>query len=282
MAGKRVGFVDYILDNFHSNTYLRICREELKDRGFEVTGCIATEETAGREWAEKNRVPYFDNMEALDANVDCYAIMAPSNPETHLGLCQQTFPFGKTTYVDKTFAPDLPTAKAIFELADEHGTAIQTSSALRYTNVQEYVQEVGRDTVRHMVAWGGGRSFGEYGIHPTELVISCMGSEAEQLMVRLDGDMYQLIVNFSGGRTAVINSYCNTSTSFAASVTTDKETKHLDTGSCSIFVNMAAGFLDLFETGTPNIDRAESLMIRAILDAAADPAAQNGFVGLNV
>jgi len=148
--------------------------------------------------------------------------------------------------------------------------------------VQDYAADVGRESVRHMVAWGGGRSFGEYGIHPTELVVSCMGSEAEQLMVRVDDGKYQLLVNFSGGRTAVINSYVNTATSFAASVTTDKETKHLDTASCPIFVNMAAAFLDLFETGTPNIDRAESLMIRAILDAAVDPAAQTGFVALNV
>jgi hypothetical protein len=36
---------------------------------------------------------------------------------------------------------------------------------------------------------------------------------------------------------------------------------------------MAAASLDLFETGTPNIDRRESLVICRILDAAATPAA---------
>jgi hypothetical protein len=49
---------------------------------------------------------------------------APSTPETHLELCQAVLPFGKATYVDKTFAPDLATAREIFALADQHAAAV--------------------------------------------------------------------------------------------------------------------------------------------------------------
>jgi predicted dehydrogenase len=89
----------------------------------------------------------------LNERVDCYMVLAPSNPEKHVELCQRVFQFGKPTYVDKTFAPDLATAKTIFELADKHGVAVQTTSALRYTNVPGARE--GRK-VQHMTAWGAG------------------------------------------------------------------------------------------------------------------------------
>jgi hypothetical protein len=64
-------------------------------------------------------------------------------------------PFGKTTFVDKTFAPDVATAERIFKKADQHKAALQSSSALRYTAVQKVVQELGRD--RCGTSWRGVR-----------------------------------------------------------------------------------------------------------------------------
>lgn len=278
--GKRIGFVDYDLDNFHANVFLAAFRNELKDRGATVVGCMALKEQEGRAWAEKNSVPYFADPVALNDAVDAFAVLAPSNPETHLALCRRVLPFGKPTYVDKTFAPDLATAREIFALADRHGAPIQTSSALRHTNVQSYVDSVGRDSVRHMVAWGGGSSFDEYAIHPTELVVSCMGAQAESMMRRGIGDQSQLLVNFSAGRTAVINVYAKTDTPFAASVTTPTATKLIEVAMAHLFVDMARAILDFYEAGEPTIDRAESLMIRRILDVAATPEALAGFVPL--
>src|SRR3954466_2292984 len=115
---KRIGFVDYKLENYHANVYLKALRGPLKDRGWAVAGAWAMDAADGTAWARKNGVAYFASPAALDAHVDAYMILAPSNPELHLELCRQVFPFGKTTYVDKTFAPDLATAKQIFQLAE--------------------------------------------------------------------------------------------------------------------------------------------------------------------
>jgi predicted dehydrogenase len=278
---KRIGFVDYKLENFHANVYLKAYRNQLKDRGWTVAGATAQDEDSGRAWAEHNDVPYFKTAALLNENVDCFMILAPSNPELHLQLCEAVFPFGKTTYVDKTFAPDTPTAKKIFALADQHKTAIQTTSALRYTNVQSHVKDRNHGTIRHMIAWGGGSSFAEYAIHPVELLISCMGAEATSLMRRTDGEHFsQLLVNFSNRRTGVANVYTHGDTPFVASVTTDKQTELLKVDTSKIFLDTAAAVLDLFESAKPNIDRRESLIIRRILDVAADPSALRGFVAL--
>ncbi len=279
--GKRIGFVDNKLENYHANVFLKAIRDALADRGFSVTGCMANDEEGGRSWAAKNNVPYFSTPEALNEHVDCYMILAPSNPETHMDLCRKVVPFGKITYVDKTFAPDSATAKQIFELADQHRVQLQTTSALRYTDVQKKVAELGGPAaVKHITTWGGGSSFGEYAIHPVELAISCMGADAQGLMRRGNGVYSQLLINFAQDRMAVINVYTTGDTPFAAMVTTAGKTQYVPVNGATLFVDTAAGILDFFEAGKPSIDRAESLMIRKILDVAQDPGATRGFVRL--
>ena len=278
---KRIGFVDFKLENFHANIFLKAYRGPLKDRGWTVAGCHALDVENGRAWAAHNDVPWFESVEKLNEHVDAYMILAPSNPELHLELCEKAFPFAKPTYVDKTFAPDVATARKIFELADRHKTPVQTTSALLYTHVQDHVREVGGvASVKHMITWGGGSSFEEYAIHPVELLVSCMGTDATSLMRRGAGKYSQLLVSFSNDRTGVANVYTQGDTPFAAGVTTAKGTKLLNVDTSKIFVNNAAAVLDLFESRKPNIDRKETLLIRRILDAAQDPAARKGFVSL--
>ncbi len=275
---NRIGFVDDNLDNFHSRTYLRILRSELKDRGFVIAGATALQAESSRRWADKNKVPYFDSVERLNEVVDYFAVLAPSNPQVHLDLCQKVLPLGKTTFVDKTFAPDAATAEKIFELADKHRVSMQTSSALRYTAVQEYVTKAGRETLRHMTSWGVGSNFDEYVIHPLELVVSCMGHEIESVMRRGGEPHSQLLLNFSGNRTAVVNVYTKSRTPYAASVTTTKETRHIPVDTKRLFVDAAAGMLDFFEAKNPLIDRKETMTVMRIIDAARLPATKKGFV----
>lgn len=279
MAAKhRIGFVDNDLNNFHANVFLKDARDTLKDRGFEIAGCTALQAAEGKEWASANDVQWFDSVDEMDASVDHYMILAPGDPHLHLQLAQDVLPKGKPTYIDKTFAPDLATAEKIFALADEHGSPVQSTSVLRYTDVQKYLDEVGGDNVRHMIAWGGGRSFGEYAIHPLEMLVSCMGTEVTALMRRGDEQCSQLLVELSGGRTAVVNVYIACGTPFAATVTSTEATKHIEVDSGRLFVDGLAAVMDFLESGKPNIDRAETLKIHRLIDIANSPESREGFV----
>jgi len=274
-AGKRIGFVDDNLDNFHARVYLEALRGPLKDRGYTVAGATALQHEKSRAWAAKNNVEYFDTPAALDKVVDVYAILAPSTPKTHEELCGAILPFGKTTFVDKTFAPDAAAAERIFKMADQHKIALQTSSALRYTAVQK---SVNREEIRHIVAWAPGGSYDEYVIHPVEMTVSCLGPEVQSLMRRGTDAESQLLVNWSGGRTAVVNVYVKRKTPYAASITTAKETRYLEVDTKPLFVDAAAAMLDFFSAGKELVDRRETMAILRILDAARDPAALQGFV----
>ncbi|MCP4786235.1 MAG: Gfo/Idh/MocA family oxidoreductase [Fuerstiella sp.] len=277
-SGGRIGFVDNNLDNFHSRTYLRILREDLKQQGFTVNGAFALEAELSRKWAADNDVPFSENVEDLAGKVDCFAILAPSSPELHLQLCEMVLPFGKPVFVDKTFAPNAATATKIFALADRHNAVVQTSSALRYTAVQDHVNDIGRENVKHMVTWGGGSSFEEYIVHPLELAISCLGPDVVEVMRRGTEPQSQLLLNLTNGRTAVVNLYSNARTPYAATVTSDKDTKYISVDTKDLFVRATRGLIDFYKSEEPKIARRETMAIMQVIDASRDPKALERFV----
>lgn len=279
---RRVGYIDFDLDNFHADVYLKHMRGELAQRGFDVTACWGMQSEKSRSWAQAKQIPFIDDPQEMDRLVDFYCVLAPSNPEVHLALCQRIFKFRKPTYVDKTFAPSAAVAREIFALADRHGVAMQTTSALRYTAAQQFVREVGGPgTVQHVVAWAPGSSFQEYGVHCVEMVISCMGPGVRRVMRRGRADQVELVIDFTDGRTANAFLYMNKhQMPYAASVTTADTTRYFPLDTSRLFVNMAGAMFDFFETGRPNIDREESLTIRRILDAADDPRGPGVWIDL--
>lgn len=274
---KRIGIVDDNLDNYHARVYLEALRGPLKDRGYVVAGATALQPEKSREWAEKNGIEYFDTPAALAKAVDVFAVLAPSTPKTHEALCDAVLPFGKTTFVDKTFAPDAATAERIFKKADQYKVALQTSSALRYTAVQKAVKP---EEVRHVVVWAPGGSYDEYAVHPVEMAVSCLGPEAQAVMRRGTDAESQLLINFSGGRTAVVNVYIKRKTPYAASLTTAKETRYIEVDTKPLWVDAATALLDFFAAGKEQVDRRETMAILRILDASRDPAALKGFVAV--
>jgi predicted dehydrogenase len=275
---KRIGFVDDTLDNYHARVYLEALRGPLKDRGWVVSGATALQHDKSRAWAAKNNLEYFDSAAELSKVADVFAILAPSTPGTHEALCGQVLPLGKTTFVDKTFAPDLAAAERIFALADKHGVALQTSSALRYTEVQKQVAAMGRDQVRHAIVWGPGGSYEEYAVHPVETAVSILGPEVKALMRRGTDQDAQLLIDFSGGRTAVVNVHVKRKTPYAASVTTSKETRYWEVDTKPLWNDAATALLDFFAAGKPQVDRRETLAVMRILDAARKPEALERFI----
>jgi len=279
MAVTRLGFVDYRLDNYHAEVYLKALRGPLAARGYEVVGATSLEQEISRQWADERQLPYFDSVESLASNVDGFIILAPSNPELHLAMCQTTLPIGKPTFVDKTFAPDEQTARAIFALADACEVPIQTTSALRSTAVQSFIQDL-PSPVQSMTVFCSGTSFDEYGIHPVELAVSCMGHDAKRIM-RVGPERHpQWLIQFSGNRTAIIDFNPEIEIPFSAIVSTQQGHDQIEVDGSKLFLDAAASILDFFDEGRTLVDRRESLMVRRILDVAMSDDARDAFVSL--
>jgi predicted dehydrogenase len=273
----RIAFIDHDLRNFHADTFRELIRGPLAERGAEVAVCWANEGGSGRAWAREHGVTWIDDPALIGRHADAVAVLAPSNPETHLGLCQLALPLGLPTFVDKTFAPDLATARAIFDLADRHGAPIQSSSALRYTAARAAAGEVG--ALRVVEASGGGRSFAEYAIHPLELAVSLLGHEALTLARAGTPEQSRLTIGFSRGRSATVDVRVGDHP-FVARLVGDLGERRVVVDGGRLFRGAVDALLDFLMRGVPAVDRRETLAIRAILDAAEDPACRSGVVPL--
>jgi hypothetical protein len=277
---NRIGIVDYRLDNYHAEVYLEALRAPLAERGYEVVGATALEAEVSRAWADNHGLPYFDDLKALDRHADVYLVLAPSNPELHVGLCQGVLPLGKPTFVDKTFAPDEASAREIFALADVYEVPLQTTSALRSTAVQAFIRDL-PTPVQSMIIFCSGTSFAEYGIHPVELAVSCLGHEAERLMRIGLARHPQWLLQFSGERFVTIDFNPTVEVPFSAMISTQLGHDLIEIDGSTLFLNAASSILDFFDAGRPLIDRRETIMVRRILDLAMSDRADGAFVSLN-
>ena len=123
---KKIGFIDYYLDEWHANNYPAWIRESSFKEKFDVTYAYAEKDKEGgmttKEWRNKNKINAVDSIEGFVEKSDCIIVLSPDNSERHEDLYKLPLESKKPLYIDKTSAPDLATAKRIFDRAEKHNT----------------------------------------------------------------------------------------------------------------------------------------------------------------
>ncbi|MEQ8835701.1 MAG: hypothetical protein RID07_02750, partial [Lacipirellulaceae bacterium] len=148
-----------------------------------------------------------------------------------------------------------------------HDLPIQSTSALRSTPIQEFVKR--QDEKPYSVhICSSGSTLEEYGIHPLELAVSCLGHEVQSLMRHKADWGLQLSLTYHDGRIAVIDFLSGTDCPFSATLTDREGSHHFEVDGGHLFVDAAASILDFFEAGESLIDSRETLVIRRLLDLA--------------
>jgi hypothetical protein len=273
---KRIGFIDYDLNNYHANVYEEAIHGPLKNRGFQIGACTAIKKEESSKWAGQKKVPYVDRIQDLKGMVDYLMILAPSNPETHLELVQQALLLELPLYVDKTFAPNLSTAKQIFNLTDKAKVPLISTSALRYADeVANTLKELSPHPVLQVQIYSGGKNYTEYCIHPIETAIRLMGWEVQRVRRLESGSLSQIELSYKDGRIATIFVYPNTDVKFSVTMTTATQSRRVEVTS-PIFVNTMSAIMDFFSSKRETIDRRETLMIREIMDLCEKPSIKEG------
>lgn len=261
---KTIAFIDHDIDNWHANTFARLIKESKRD--FCLAGIFSERKDNAADWAARHEVPCVDSIADLKNLADFVMVLAPSNPETHLGLCREAFRLGKPTYVDKTFAPDLATAEAIFDLANAAKIPIQSASVLRYTEVQEFCRAAPENKPDFVATWGGGTNFDEYIIHQIELVVSLLGPDYESLSFKRLAHITRIDLAFGGNRAASIHMAAPSEIAFSTTVSNPAKTASFVVDDGRLFVSGLHAILDFFSKGHALIDQRETLAIMRILD----------------
>ncbi len=264
---KRIGFIDYYLSEWHANNYVGWLKEESDKHGynFQVTHAWAeidaspVDGVTTDEWCEKFGVTRCESIEELCKASDVIIILSPDDPEKHLGYAEAVLPHKKRTYIDKTFAPDYETAVKIFEIAEKYGTPFFSTSALRYAEELDTM-----NNVTHITTTGGGKHFEQYVIHQAEMVIKKLRADPISIIARKQGTATFMDVTFKGGKSASILQ----DPSFPFSVCmADVEGEQTYSGiSTPFFKHLIADMVNFFETGKVSFDTNETKQVIKLVE----------------
>lgn len=259
----KIGFIDYFLDEFHANKYPKWI-EEASGGTMKVAYAFALKDKEGglstEEWCRQHGVKQAASIEELVSLSDGLVVLSPDHPEFHWELSQLPLRSGKPTYIDKTFAPDRETALKLFELADQHGTPMYSTSALRFA--EEYKQ-LERSGIQLIESWGPGK-YENYSIHQIEPIVSLMGSRPQRVMFTGTETHPALIYDFGGGRQASIHHLGDVPFTLAAAY---------GNGECRVvkaesdfFASFIQNLVSFFETGEPAVDAQETIDVITMIE----------------
>ena len=269
---KKIGFVDYYLSEWHANNYPAWIAEACARLGLDYQIAYAWGETeispvdgrSGAEWCEAFGVQKCETLAELCEKSDVIVVLAPSNPETHLRYAEEVLKYGKRTYIDKTFAPDLATAKKIFELSEQYGTPFFSSSALRYATELD-----GYENCRQFFVAGSGATIEEYIIHMIEMAVKKLGMGAEAILAERFGAQTFLHVKYNDDRVANMIFARSLPYTVYMSDGEPKGTRPVTaTVQSKFFDGLIEDILNFFETGKISFDVQETLEVMKLREGA--------------
>jgi hypothetical protein len=276
---KKIGFIDYYIDEWHAKMYPGWIRESALKDDFEIT--LAWEQftpegkNSIQQWCQEMNVTPAESIEQVVNECDCIYVLSPDNAEQHEALADLPLRSGKPVYVDKTFAPTLAAAKRMFAKAEEHGTPLMTSSALRYApELDNALAEIDGKQINSVLTVGGGINFEIYSIHQLEMLVKCLGTGAARVMQFTNGTSHTMLIDYDDERHGTFNFIPGQNFQVIIQYGEDK----------SICLSQMKGFfpifieenLKFFNSGVNEIPKTETLEIIALIEAGTIALQQPG------
>ena len=267
---KTIGFVDFYISEWHANNYPAWIKEANENLGLDYQlGFVWAEQDVSPvdgvntdQWCEKFGAVHCATIAELCEKSDVVLILAPSNPEKHIGYAREVLPFGKPTYIDKPFSDTVEDAREIFAIAEKHGTPFFSTSALRYASDLDEVGECAAVSVL-----GGGSSLEEYIIHQAEMVVKKLGIGAESVSAdQIGNQQYLLTICYPDGRKAMMH-YAEGAPFNIIMTPVDGKPLYKAVSS-GYFQALLRDVLSFFESGKPGFCPEETLEVNRIMVAA--------------
>ena len=266
---KKIGLIDYYLDEYHAHVASQNVLNVSAELGYNFKVCAAYAERDKEgglttdEFCEKYGLERCDSIAALAEKVDFFIILSPDNNEKKEPLAMEAIKYGKPIFMDKTFTDSYASAKRIFDAADKAGVPLFSSSSLRYaTELQPY-----KTDCTSVLVTGSGVELEIYAVHYLEIVISCMGVGVGSVRHEMRGQQEWAHIEYKDGRHATIAISMGEYLSFRVFLTDrDGITKDLTIAS-GIFALQMKEVLNFFTTGKASFDREETFELMRVMDA---------------
>lgn len=277
---KKIGFIDYYLDEWHANNYPEFFKNAAGDT-MEV--CYAYGEIdsplpggmTNKEWSEKYGIPVVDSIAELIEKSDYIIVLAPDNPETHVRLTELALQSKKPVYIDKTFSLVKADALHMFENANAHNTPCYSSSSLYFSDELQNTDKAG---ITKITSTGSGK-FEIYLIHQVEQLIYLMGYDAKRVMYLAEGNCASLLIEFDNNRFAKAEFFPYAD--FALTVGYGDKNAEYKAIQSDYFGNCIRAMAAFFESGKPPVPQAQTIAVVSVLEAGIQAKA-NPFTWVEV
>ncbi|MPN22156.1 hypothetical protein SDC9_169539 [bioreactor metagenome] len=186
-------------------------------------------------------------------------ILSPNNPEMHLSLCDYALKSGKRTYVDKTFAPDVKTAKQLIKMAEDGKTPMFSSSALRFSTE---LKDKKQGSIKTLSVRGPGE-YPVYSIHQIEMIVKLMGSDPVRVMAIGTEAAPALVIEYPENKFATMGHF-GWECPFTLAMTAVNGDHYLIPECSDFFPNFVHELVNFFETGDIKAPASETVAVIGI------------------
>lgn len=283
----RLGIVDF--DSSHSIEFTRrfnhvgLNPDQYVDGARVVAGWPGTSEMAAE------RIPGF-HKQMIDAGVEIVespdALHNKIDAALILSLCgtahlERARPFleaGIPTFVDKPFACSVEDAEQIVELANQTGTQLLYSSALRYSSevlaLNELIEQCG--PLHGLVSYGpakradGNPGLLHYGIHGLELMCSLMGPGCRQVSATYVEGAEVVTGTWTDNRLATLRGLRNGCTAYGLVAFCEQAVLPRPVSTVYAYRNLCRAIVAAFESGEELASRRAMIEIVAVAAAALE------------
>ena len=259
---KKIGFIDYFLDEWHADQYPGWIKEATGGRmeaAYAYGKIDASNGTDNATWCRNKGIELLDSIEAVIDKSDYLIVLSPDNPEFHEELAMLPLQSGKPTYVDKTFAPDRRTAELLFETAAKHNTPLFSSSALRFASEYQALDKAG---IQSIFSVGPGH-YDNYSIHQIEPIVSLMRSKPVEVMYLGNQQTPILMIRFANGKQASIHHVGDSPFSLLVDYGAQSQLVKAQSDFFAVFTREMTKF---FETHEAPVDASETISVITIIE----------------
>ncbi|MDR1714558.1 MAG: Gfo/Idh/MocA family oxidoreductase [Prevotella sp.] len=280
------------LDTSHSPAFIKLLNDKNaaeQYKGFKIVaaypyGSKTIESSAKRipgyiEEAGNHGVKITSSIAEMLKQVDC-VLLETNDGNLHLEQALEVFKAGKPMFIDKPVAANLAEAIAIFKLAKKYNVPVFSSSALRYSPVNQEIRKgdhgkvLGADCYSPDAYEPSHADFTWYGIHGVETLYTVMGTGCTEVS-RLSTKDFSVVTGvWADGRIGTFRSIRTGHNYFGGTVF------------CSTKVVQADGYkgygvlldqiLQFFKTKEVPVDPEETIEMFTFMEASNESRRQNG------
>lgn len=264
---KKIGFIDYYLDEWHANNYPEMFKKHSEGE-FEVCCAYAKIDSpigglTSEEWSKEYNIPLCATPGEVTEKCDVIIVLSPDNSEMHEELSDVPLKSGKLVYIDKTFAPTREIAERIFEKADKYGTKCYSASALSFASE---LDEIDMSDIDAVYSEGPGE-FDKYIVHQVEPMVKLMKTPAKRVMYTGMQEHPVAVIEFTDGRMCSITLRSDNCGSFKYTlINKENFAKAVDVKS-DTWANFSEAFVKFVRTGEIPVPHERTIEVMAICEA---------------